>query len=74
MSKYYFQRKKIKQDDIHKYMDLIENLESKVLTFEEKLCTQEDKNSTLSVFYMKRLADFDNQIQSYKEKLKQLQC
>ena len=65
---------KIKQDDIHKYMDLIENLESKVLTFEEKLCTQEDKNSTLSVSYMKRLANFDNQIQSYKEKLKQLQC
>ena len=55
-------------------MDLIENLESKVLTFEEKLCVQEDKNSTLSVFYMKSLAEFDNQIQSYKEKLKQLQC
>ena len=40
-------------------MDLIENLESKVLTFEEKLWTQEDKNSTLSVFYMKRLVDFE---------------
>ena len=65
--------KKIKQDDIHKYMDLIENLESKILTFEEKLFTQEDKNSSLSVFYSKRLVDFKKQIETYKEKLKQLQ-
>ena len=55
-------------------MDLIENLESKVLTFEEKLWTQEDKNSTLSVFYMKRLVDFENKIQYYKDTLKQLLC
>ena len=51
-------------------MDLIENLESKALIFEEKLWTQEDKNSSLSVFYSKRLLNFNNQIQAYKDKLK----
>ena len=54
-------------------MDLIENLESKTWTFEEKLWTQEDKNSTLSVFYSKRFVDFKKQIETHKEKLKQLQ-
>ena len=65
--------KKVKQDDINKYMDLIENLESKALTFEEKLWTQEEKNSALSVFYSKRLVDFNKQIKTHKDKLKQLQ-
>ena len=60
---------KIKQDDIHKYIDLIENLESKALPFEEKLWTHEDKNSALSVFYSKHLVDFNTQIQTYKDKL-----
>ena len=65
-------RKKVKQDDIYKYMDLIENLESKALTFEEKLWTQEEKNPALSIFYSKRLVDFNKQIETYKDKLKQL--
>ena len=54
-------------------MDLIENLKSKTLTFEEKLWIQEDKNSALSVFYSKRLVDFNKQIETHKDKLKQLQ-
>ena len=65
--------KKVKQDDINKYMDLIENLESKALTFEEKLWTQEEKNPALSIFYSKRLVDFNKQFETHKDKLKQLQ-
>ena len=49
-------------------MDKISNLEFTTFALKEKLCLEEDKNSSLSVFYSKRLNDFSNQIETYKNK------